>query len=93
MGAEPWPDQKSVQGTGAISFERDLFVTAFSSRECWPSKVSEYRGEVGSALTQFVEQPRVLDGDNSLSGEVCEQLNLPLGKQPDFLAINVDSSD
>jgi hypothetical protein len=44
MGAEPWPDQKSVQITGAISFERDLFVTAFFSRECWLSKVSGYRG-------------------------------------------------
>jgi hypothetical protein len=43
MGAEPWPSQKSVQITGAISFERDLFVTAFFSRECWLSKVSGYR--------------------------------------------------
>jgi len=40
MGAEQWPDQKSMQITGAISFERDLFVTTFSSRECWLSKVS-----------------------------------------------------
>jgi hypothetical protein len=43
MGAEPWPDQKSVQITGAISIERDLFVTSFSSRECWLSKVRGYR--------------------------------------------------
>jgi hypothetical protein len=27
-------------------------------------------GEVGGALPQFVEQPRILDGNNSLGGEV-----------------------
>ena len=29
-------------------------------------------GEVCGSLTQFVEQPRVLDGDDGLSGEVLD---------------------
>jgi hypothetical protein len=29
MGAEAWPDQKPVQIAGAISFERDIFVTMY----------------------------------------------------------------
>src|SRR5262249_44797611 len=32
------------------------------------------------SLTQFVEQPHVLDGDHRLVGESPEKLNLPLGK-------------
>jgi hypothetical protein len=30
MGAEPWPDQKTIQIAGAISFERDIFITTHS---------------------------------------------------------------
>ena len=32
-------------------------------------------------LAQFVEQPRVLDGDDSLRSEVSEQLNLLVGER------------
>jgi len=37
-------------------------------------------GEVVCALTQFVKQPRVLDGDYSLVGESGDQLGLLVGK-------------
>ena len=37
---------------------------------------------------QFVEQPRVLDGDDGLSGEALYQFNLLVGEGADFLAIN-----
>ena len=35
---------------------------------------------------QLVEQPRVLDSDDGLSGEVLHQLNLLVGEGADFLA-------
>ena len=38
------------------------------------------------ALTQFVEQPRVLDGDDGLRGEVRDQLDLLVGERTHFLA-------
>src|SRR5262245_31777510 len=34
------------------------------------------------ALMQFVEEPRVLDGDDGLCGEVLDQLDLFVGKWP-----------
>ena len=37
------------------------------------------------ALPQFAEQPRVLDGDNSLGGEVLNQFDLLVGERADFL--------
>ena len=33
-------------------------------------------GEIVGALAQFVEQPRVLDGDDGLRGEVLHQFDL-----------------
>ena len=42
--------------------------------------------EVVSALTQFVEQPRILDGDDGLRGEVRDKLDLLVGEQTHFLA-------
>ena len=45
-------------------------------------------GEIVGALTQFVEQPRVLDGDDGLGGEVLHQLDLPVGEGSDFLAVD-----
>jgi hypothetical protein len=38
-------------------------------------------------LSQFVEQPRVLDGDDGLGGEIRDQSDLPIGEWTDFLAI------
>ena len=49
--------------------------------------------EVVGALAQFVEQPRVLDGDDGLGGEVRDQLDLLVGEGTDFLAIDSDDAD
>ena len=38
--------------------------------------------EIVGALAQFVEQPRVLDGDDGLGGEVLHQLDLLVGERP-----------
>ena len=45
------------------------------------------------ALAQFVEQPRVLDGDDGLSGEVRHQLDLLVGERPYLLAIDDDGPE
>src|SRR5262245_61064826 len=42
-------------------------------------------------FAQLVEQPRVLDGDDGLSREICDELNLLFREWPDLLAINADS--
>jgi hypothetical protein len=39
-------------------------------------KISGALAEVVSALAQFVEQPRVLDGDDCLGGEVLDEFDL-----------------
>ena len=39
-----------------------------------------------AAVAQFVEQSRVLDGDNGLGGEVLDQFDLLLGEGTNFLA-------
>ena len=44
-------------------------------------------------LTQFAEQPRILDGDDGLSGEVCDQLDLLVGKGTNFLAGQGEHTD
>ena len=43
-------------------------------------------GEIVGALAQLVEQPRVLDGDDGLGGEVLHQLDLLVGERPHLLA-------
>ena len=40
------------------------------------------------ALAQFVEQPRVLDGDDGLGGEVLHQLDLFVGEWSNLLAVD-----
>jgi hypothetical protein len=40
------------------------------------------------ALPQLVEEPRVLDGDDGLGGEILDKLDLLIGERPDFLAVN-----
>jgi hypothetical protein len=56
-------------------------------------KVSGALAEVVSALTEFVEQPRVLDGDDGLSGEVLYQRGLLFTERPDFSAIDNKGTD
>jgi len=50
-------------------------------------------GQIGRPPAQFIEQPRVLDGDNGLGGEVCKQLDLLVGEWADFPAIDRDRTD
>ena len=44
-------------------------------------------------FAQFVEQPRVLDGDDGLRGEVRDQLDLLVGERAHLLAVNDDGAD
>ena len=41
-----------------------------------------------SEFAQLVEQPRVLDGDHGLGGEVLHQFDLLVGERADLLAID-----
>src|SRR5262249_6481679 len=50
-------------------------------------------GEVVRALAQLVQQPRVLDGDDGLLGEIAHQLDLLVGEWPHFLAVNADYAE
>src|SRR5262249_52567634 len=50
-------------------------------------------GEIVRALTQLVEQPRVLDGDDGLRGEVLHQFYLLLGEWPHLLAVDRHRTD
>ena len=47
--------------------------------------------QIVGALAQLVEQPRILDGDDGLRGEVRHQLDLLVGKGPDLLAVDGDA--
>ena len=42
---------------------------------------------------QLVEQPRVLDGDHGLGGEILHQLDLLVGERPHLLAVDDDGAD
>ena len=44
-------------------------------------------------FAQLVEQPRVLDRDDGLGGEVLNQLDLLVGERPDLLAVDGDRAD
>ena len=44
-------------------------------------------------FAQLVEQPRVLDGDDGLSGEVLHQLDLLVGERSYFGAIDDKGAD
>jgi hypothetical protein len=45
------------------------------------------------SLAQFAQQPRVLDSNDRLAGEVLDQLNLFIGKWPYLLTIDDDGPD
>src|SRR6516162_7100247 len=49
--------------------------------------------KVRGALPQFVEQPRILDSDDGLSGEVLKQFDLLLTKWSDFLPKDGNRAD
>jgi hypothetical protein len=44
-------------------------------------------------LTKLLEQPRVLDGYDSLRRKVGDKLNLFVGERPHLLAVNTDGAD
>ena len=44
-------------------------------------------------MTKLVEQPRVLDGDDGLGGEVLDKVDLFIVKWPHLLSINGDDAD
>src|SRR5512139_114645 len=44
-------------------------------------------------MTQFLQKPRILDGDDGLRREVFYQLDLFVGERADFLAIDGDGTD
>ena len=50
-------------------------------------------GEVGGPLAQFVEQPRILDGDDSLGSEIRNEEYLFVSKGTDFLAKQSEYTD
>src|SRR5262245_61034328 len=50
------------------------------------------RGLLLQGFTQLVEQPRVLDRDDGLVGEVLDQLDLLVGKGPHLLAVENDGA-
>ena len=45
--------------------------------------------QIIGALAQFLEQPRVLDGDDGLLGEVLDQRDLLVGERPHLLAVRL----
>ena len=49
--------------------------------------------QIVGALAQLVEQPRVLDGDDGLGGEVLHQLDLLVGERAHLLAVDGDRAD
>ena len=49
--------------------------------------------EVVGALAQFVEQPRVLDGDDGLGGEILHQFDLLVGERPHLLPVDGECAD
>ena len=44
-------------------------------------------------LSQFAQQPRILDGDDGLGGEILNQFDLLVGEWPDLLSIDDDCAD
>src|ERR1700732_725014 len=50
-------------------------------------------GNLLGTLAQFAQQPRVLDRDNRLRGEVLQQRDLLVRKRPHFLPKDIDEAD
>ena len=60
-----------VASTASIAANR--FSTASSERRARRSRLLlQCLRQVGGALAEFVEQSRVLDGNDGFGGEVCE---------------------
>ena len=53
---------------------------------------SSASAEIASALAQFIEQARILDGDDGLGGEVLHQRDLLVRERAHILARNTYST-
>ena len=78
-----------ILNTGSNSPGDELMTFSTSER---PSAAPAI-GEIVGAPTQFIEQPRVLDGDDGLGGEVRDQRYLLFGEWARFLAIDRERPD
>ena len=65
----------------------------FSRRRLITCNTSEVAVCCCSGFAQLVEQPRVLDGDDGLSGEIRDQLDLSVGERQHFLPIDSNTAD
>ena len=54
---------------------------------------SRGRGLLLQRFAKLAEQPRVLDGDDGLRGEVLDQLNLLVGERAHLLTVDDDYTD
>ena len=79
-----------VWNTGSSSPGDELITRSTSEVAVCCSKIF---AEIGGALAQFVEQPRILDGDDGLGGKVLHQRNLLVGERPHHLAIDDNGAD
>src|SRR5215469_10604829 len=50
-------------------------------------------GQVSRALAQFIEQPRILDGDDGLLGEIAEKLDLLFSEQTRLPTQDIEGAD
>ena len=92
IGRRTWPRRCAVafasivSNTGSRSTgELDDDLEYFRGRGLLLQRL----GQIVGALAQFVEQPRVLDGDDGLRGEVLHQLDLFVGERANLLAKDV----
>ena len=76
-----WNTGSSSPGELEMTLSTSLVAVCCSSDRC-----------VG-ALAQFIQQPRVLDGDDGLRGEILHQLDLLVGERAHLLAINTEGAD
>src|SRR5215469_12987456 len=51
------------------------------------------RGLLLERFTQLIEQPRVLDCDDSLGGEILQQLDLLVGERPNLPTIDIKGTN
>ena len=77
-------------GEHGLEIERRVHrLRDFAERAQFADRAAKLVG----ALAQFAEQPRILDGDDGLRGEVGDQRDLLVGKRTDFLAVQGERTD
>ena len=77
------------------AFARGASTPGFNSPGDEPDDAQDFGGHLMllQRLSQFVEQARVLNGDDGLSGEVLHERDLLVGEGMDFLAVNDDNAE